>query len=232
MICKDFEAWLSAPPEERFQDAGAAMAHRKDCYACRRLYEVDQAMEAAMASALAPVRMPDGLEKQVDISIDHALFEEPPKTYRTLIGPVAAALIIVLAFSAYLAGRPYQYRSFHDLSVAAVSRHLDGNTYQTFSAAQMTDALVMLSRELNFKVILPDLEKEGFILMGGRLCKVGKCRTAYLFYKKGDRTCSLFIMDTHHLAFELADGSSFSNTIKGCRTDIWKGKGQVYALVF
>lgn len=57
------------------------------------------------------------------------------------------------------------------------------------------------------------------------------CKAAYLFFEKKKNLCSLFIMDYDHLGFEIADGSRFSNIIKGCPTDIWKEKGQVYAMV-
>jgi hypothetical protein len=64
------------------------------------------------------------------------------------------------------------------------------------------------------------------------LCVLGKCRIAYLFYEKHAKTCSMFIMDYGNLDFEMADGARFSNDLKGCHTDIWKEKGQVYAMVY
>ena len=90
----------------------------------------------------------------------------------------------------------------------------------------------MLSKELKFNVIIPDLKDKEYILLGGRLCVIEKCKIAYLFYIKKEKICSLFIMDYDHLGFEMADGSRFSNVIKGCHTDIWKEKGQVYAMVY
>jgi hypothetical protein len=61
---------------------------------------------------------------------------------------------------------------------------------------------------------------------------LGRCKIAYLFYRKEQKLSSLFILDYGHMDFEMADGSRFSNDLKGFHTDIWKEKGQVYAMVY
>ncbi len=102
----------------------------------------------------------------------------------------------------------------------------------SFTANEIEPAKVSMSNELNFNIILPDLHPQGYVLLGGRLCVLEKCKIAYLFYKKDEKICSVFIMDYNNLDFAMADGSKFYNEIKGCNTDIWKDKGQVYAMVY
>lgn len=102
----------------------------------------------------------------------------------------------------------------------------------SFSADEIKQATVMMSQKLKFNVAIPDFKDRGYKLLGGRLCVLGDCNIAYLFYERQNKICSLAIMDYENLDFKMADGSSFSNDIKGCHTDIWKEKGQVYAMVY
>jgi len=72
----------------------------------------------------------------------------------------------------------------------------------------------------------------GASLWGGRLCALGNCRAAYFLIEKQGKKGSLFIMTVDHLDFEIADGTRFVTTIKGCDTQVWKDNDQVYATVF
>ncbi len=102
----------------------------------------------------------------------------------------------------------------------------------TFDAANLDQALAMLTKELGFQVLLPDLNSQDCVLLGGRLCALGNCRAAYFIIEKQGKTGSLFVMDTDFLKFDMADGSQFRTSLKGCDTQVWKDHGQVYAMVF
>jgi len=90
----------------------------------------------------------------------------------------------------------------------------------------------MLTEELGFNVRLPDLKMLDCTLMGGRLCTLGECRSAYFVVEHDGKPGSLFIMAENNIAFPIADGNRFNTWFNGCDTCIWKNNDQVYAMVW
>ncbi len=124
------------------------------------------------------------------------------------------------------------FKNLGQISEQAVMDHLKGNRQINFTPATLDHALEVLRKELGFNVLLPDFNDQDLILLGGRLCSLGKCRATYFILEKQGQKGSLFIMNCDHLDFEMVDGSHFSTHMKGCTTDVWKNNGQVYAMVF
>ncbi len=231
MNCKDFENWLVST--DRPWDtivSGDVTAHLSTCADCEQLYLLDTGLETRLSATFVQQEIPTNLETLIESNLEHAA-GPPVISIKKLTGVVAVIGVLFSIFYLNL-NTPFRFQNLQQLSEDAVLQHLSGDTTMTFDASRLEQAISMLSKELKFKVILPDLEARGYILLGGRICAVGKCRTAYLFYKDQEKTCSLFIMDYDHLEFEMADGSHFNNVLKGCKTDIWKEKGQVYAMVY
>jgi hypothetical protein len=231
MNCKDFHHWLAkeAGPQDRKNPH--ALEHMAGCESCRNLYSADAMLEKQIESAFFQQELPGSLEHQICQSLDHDPMPRVSTKKRTMAVAVVFSLVFVLG-GMLLFFTPFRYKNLQELSKTAVSRHLSGDTTMTFNADAIEQALAMMSRELKFNVVLPDLPDKGYVLLGGRLCVLGKCKIAYLFYEKDQKLSSLFILDYGHLDFEMADGSRFSNDLKGFHTDIWKEKGQVYAMVY
>ena len=233
MTCKEFENWLrnrgGEDSAEKLPDC--CRSHIKTCPACAGLYAIDRAMEKNISGALEPVDLPAGLQEQVDISICHSGKNRPARGWHKPAAFIAGILIILGLASMSNLNSPFRYTTFRELGEDAVARHIKASTAMSFTAEQAGPALLEMSRKLRFNIILPDLQSQGFILLGGRLCMLGKCRIAYLFYEHENRVCSLFIMSPDHLGFDMADGSRFSCDLRGCHTDIWKQNGQIYAMV-
>jgi anti-sigma factor RsiW len=231
MNCKDFQDWLLTRDVLTDRENPEILDHVETCETCRKFYHIDENLEDTIGLACRPVEVPKGLYDQIELTIDHAKI--PARLTKRHFAGFAAGIALVFAMAAMaFFNKPFQYENLQQLSESAVVRHLDGNTAMSFTADEVEASVAMLSRELKFNVIIPDLRNQGYVLLGGRLCVLGKCRIAYLFYEKQNKTCSMFIMDYENLDFEMADGSRFSNEIKGCHTDIWKEKGQVYAMVY
>lgn len=230
MMCKDFQHWLLTRDNFREDDPEDVLDHRRECPSCSRLYAIDEGLETAIQSAFLQEELPKGLVDQIDLNLDHA-GPQVRVTRLKIAGLVAGLALIPLIVFMVFFNKPFRYQNLQQLSENAVFSHLKGNQAMSFTADEVEQAVAMLSRELKFKVILPDLKDQGYVLLGGRLCALGKCKIAYLFYEKQKKVSSLIIMDYDHLDFEMADGSRFSNDIRGCHTDIWKEKGQVYAMV-
>ncbi|MCF6248934.1 MAG: hypothetical protein L3J69_16485 [Desulfobacula sp.] len=231
MNCKDFENWLLSV--ERTSDSTVpnnVTEHLLICADCEQIYLLDTGLETQINGAFARQDVPIHLEALIESDLDHAT-GPPFLTIKKITGLVAAIGILVAFFYLNL-NTPFRFQNLQQLSENAVLQHLNGDFTMTFDASRLDQTISMLSKELKFKVILPDLTARGYILLGGRICAFGKCRAAYLFYKNQEKVCSLFIMDYDRLEFEMADGSRFNNILKGCKTDIWKENGQVYAMVY
>ncbi|MCP4022098.1 MAG: hypothetical protein GY729_09675 [Desulfobacteraceae bacterium] len=249
MDCIQFEKWLLKREVDKSSSVAKgsseeAIAHMETCALCRDLHCVDNALETRIQSALDQQELPIALMEQIDITIDHAVSDhswemhshKQPEYFgghfNFKVWIPAAVIALSLVFLFFPQSTPRYYQNLQQLNEQAVMGHLKGNQAMTFKAKDLNSALLMLNKELGFNVQIPDLKDQGYVLIGGRLCTLGKCQAAYLFYEKGGKICSLYIMDYDHLNFKMADGSRFSNVIKGCATQIWKERGQVYAMVY
>ena len=208
-----------------------------DCLECRLLFKHDGILEKGIEQAFEQEDLPRGMAERINISLDHegrTVFSRLLKKRRTAAAVAMAAAIIVslLVLTNFYRSPSPAFETLNQITLQAVADHLKGNRYTTFDARETEQALDLLTKELGFKVVLPDFEGMGCTLVGGRLCALGKCRAAYFVVEQNGRTGSLFIMDTNHIQFPMADGTRFDTSVKGCDTCVWKKHGQVYAMVF
>lgn len=231
MTCENFQYWLSTRDVFSDHENPDILDHLRFCSDCRRIYYTDLELEKNIQTALRQEEIPKGLYDQIELTLDHAV--KPVITSKRRVAALVAGvvLILIVGLIAFF-NKPFRYQNLQQLSEKAIVTHLKGNTTMSFTADEMEQAAAVMSKALKFNVIIPDLSSKGYTLLGGRLCVLDECNIAYLFYEKENKISSLVIMDYDYLDFKMADGSRFSNDIKGCHTDIWKEKGQVYAMVY
>nr|NJM03948.1 hypothetical protein [Desulfobacula sp.] len=230
MNCNQFQDWLLTRDVFSKNEPPEALTHLNTCTACKRLYMMDLGLEEHLRAGFPEQEMPRGLADRIDMALDQE--KVPLQLNRPFLGALAALITLTAILFFFMnSNRPFRYESLDHLGETAVLTHLKGNTAMSFTPDKLDEALATMGKELEFDVILPDLSKKGYTLLGGRLCFVGKCRTAYLFYQKNGQTVSLFILNNTHLDFKMAEGREAHVEIKDCRADIWKENGQVYALV-
>jgi anti-sigma factor RsiW len=230
MNCKDFQHWLLTRDIFTDKENPDVLDHLKGCATCRKLYTIDAKLEENITLAFHQQDVPKGLPDKIEWSLNHV--KNSIRLAPLKLSGIAAGIVLMVVVSMVMFNKPSHYQNLQQLSEKVIVRHLKGDMVLSFGADEIEQAVAMLSQELRFKVILPELEDQGYVLLGGRCCVLGDCKTAYLFYKKNDKICSLFIMDYGDLDFQMADGSRFSSDTKGCHTNIWKEKGQVYAMVY
>ncbi len=234
MDCKEFHRWLQKRDIFQRELPTDVMAHRENCRDCGRLYALDSGLEQEIAAAFAPQEVPQGLEERISLGLDHEgsqPFFKPFKAVKYAGLAASLAILMVIVSMVFTSSVP-SYKNLEQISEQAVKDHLKGNWKISFDTSTLYQALEMLTRELGFNVRLPDLSDQGCLLVGGRLCTLGKCRAAYFILEQQGKKGSLFVMDTSYLAFDMADGTRFSTTLKGCNAQVWKDNGQVYAMVF
>jgi hypothetical protein len=241
MECNEFHLWLRTRVRNTPQSPGAR-EHRLGCPDCQQLYDLDTQAEKQIALAFATRELP----RELAARIDHHLEMAPSFSNRFLPKPgrlklmtplkttgwVAGIMVLVMILAGVFSLQPASFESLEQISEQAVMDHLKGNQKISFDATTLFQALEMFRKELGFNVLLPDLVAQGCFLVGGRICALGNCRAAYFLIEKQGKKGSLFIMAVDHLDFEIADGTQFLTTIKGCDTHIWKDNDQVYATVF
>lgn len=234
MNCKEFEHWLSSRDIHEAILPDAAVSHMAVCRNCERLFKIDDRLEQEIKTSFSQAELPEGFAGRISSAIDQDRNRRISK--RMIVAAGAAAIVLLIFFlnplNFFSPSKMEPFSDLNQVSLQAVQDHLAGNRYMSFSAAEADHALDILTRELGFKVLLPDFNAHDCILLGGRLCALGNCRAAYFVLEKQGRTGSLFIMDTRFLNFDMADGSRFSTRIKGCDASVWKDNGQVYAMVF
>lgn len=229
MNCDQFQHWLLTRDVFIKNEPSDVISHLNTCAACKQLYMMDTIIEKDIRTGFICEEIPKDLMDRIDTALDGS--KTPLRLNRPVIATLTAGIILMAVFYFMNANRPFRYPDLYHLGENAVLTHLKGNTTMSFTPDKLDEALTTMRKELEFDVILPDLSEKGYTLLGGRLCFVGKCRTAYLFYQKSGQTVSLFILSHDHLGFEIAEGRENHLEIKDCRADIWKENGQVYALV-
>lgn len=216
MNCKEFENWLlsedktlnNTVPEDVFE-------HLSICADCEQIYLLDTDIENRIDAAFVQEEIPSDLETKIDASLNLAS-HNPFVFTKKMTGLVAGiGAILVITYLSIFNNDPFKFQNLQQLSEKAILRHLKGDTTMTFDAAHIEQAIGMLSKELKFKVILPDLADKGFILLGGRICAVDKCRTAYLFYKNKEKPALylLWIMTVLNLKWPTA--AALTMSLKG-----------------
>ena len=165
MNCKNFNHWLSTRDAFTDKENPEALDHLKGCETCKILYDIDLGLEKNIKSSFHQQEIPRGMVDQVDLTLDHA---KAPVMFTKLM---LSGLMVTLCF-VFIAGyliffdKPFQYQNLQQLSANAVASHLKGNTTMSFKANGIEQALAMLSKELKFNVIIPDLKDKGYILLG------------------------------------------------------------------
>jgi len=211
-----------------------------NCPDCQKLYDLDTQAEQGISLAFASQELPRGLADKIDQQLDIEMNRRtPPTKYRPTpfaalkyTGWIAGFMVVVVILAGVIALKPPSFKSLEQISHQAVMDHLKGNRKISFDAEALFQGLEMFKRELGFNVLLPDLTARECFLVGGRLCALGSCKAAYFVVEKKGRKGSLFIMDMAHLDVEIADGTRFFTTIKGCDAQVWKDNDQIYATVF
>lgn len=112
-----------------------------------------------------------------------------------------------------------------------MENHLDNDMAMAFRAGEVRDVSRWFKERLGFQVTLPDIEKQGYQLIGGRKCLLGKKDVAYLLYVKAGEKVSLFTIEAKSLNFNMEEAGIYDLSIEGCGGKVWKRGEQVYVMV-
>jgi len=203
MSCNDFRPYLGAYIDDEVDEREAAEfeSHLDSCDACRRELETQIRIKRTMQEALGHDGAPDELKERIlsgmsEIDAEQATAEGTSSRTRPLAAlaaavPLALGVAVVLWVMPSLtvapaeSGQPPVVDNTVDWHRQALPVEVPGP--DRGHIAEWFDGKV------EFPVRIPEFEKDGVRLVGGRIAHVRDRRAAYLSYKVNGARMSLMI---------------------------------------
>lgn len=238
MDCNEFRKWLADVESSGDDPDERAAGHMADCPRCERLFLLDSRLEGMLREGLKKSAAPEKLMGRLETNLKAAGTggRSSLSVWRNLLRPtlktavptMAAFAVLLLFFILKPGGGGLG--SLEEVGALAVRSHMSGLA-MTFHASEVGDVPGWFRERLGYPVAVPDLADQGYRLTGGRKCKLGDCDAAYLFYEKGGRKASLFIVASGDLDFPMGTGGNYTMSKEGCSVRIWRNADRVHALV-
>lgn len=228
MTCEQFKTWLAASNTDDRQSTQTAHQHTETCESCRQLLAVDTHLEMRMQEAFQTVDPPPGLTARIRRKV-----QPQPEPRQRWLGKIVMPALAMSAVLILLLINPFNGRldSMDDLRSFAVANHMDAGVSMDFTAAQVQDVVGWFKERLDFAVALPDLDKLGLTLLGGRKCFLDKKAAAYLFCKSKGQKASLFLVEPDDLRIQVHPDQTYFIQGNGQTVRIWLEGGVVCVLV-
>jgi len=202
MNCNDATMLISAyvDGETDRRQSRAIRNHLAACPGCVAKHEQLGELRTRIRSEVPRYSAPPGLRASVLTSIDAARRSDPVRArisdrWRWLTGgALAGCAATMLAW--FLGATVIAYQENHDIAVEAVTSHvratLGNHLIQVASSNQHT-VKPWLSARLDYSPPVPDMQQEGFTLLGGRIDYLDQRAMATLVYRIRDHTIDVFV---------------------------------------
>lgn len=174
-------------PSER----DAVASHLTSCGACRACLESLRAVKHAVARLPSHEEPPGAVRAHVEA----LRLDQRPRRKWGIVLPVAAAAALLVAIAATVAVRrgDHAARLAEDLIADHLSSVPEVKPAE-IASSDRAEVLRFFAEHLPFLAAVPELP--GTQLLGARLCRIERRRVELLFYRREDRTLSLFVTDS------------------------------------
>jgi anti-sigma factor RsiW len=230
--CQEFKQWLNN------QDSTDEIAFRqvKDhiqiCQTCEKLYQTDMALDTMLKKGMQAVEPPPGLIGRARHKIESESRPRPFSflkfSWKTAVPALSmAALVLVMLlnpFSGHL-------QTVDEVVAHSIANHLDTRMEMAFRAGEVSDVGQWFEQRLGYAVRLPDLEKLGLNLLGGRKCALGKVDAALLFCNSKGKRASLFVINQNDVGVRFDKERKYIVEEDDFKVTLWKESGMVYVMV-
>ncbi len=174
-------------PAER----NAVASHLARCGTCRACMESLRAVKHAVARLPSQEEPPGAVRAHVEAL---RLDQRARRKWR-IVAPAAAAAVLVVAVAATLLVR----RGSHTAQLAEdlIADHLSSVPDvkpAEIASSDRGDVARFFAEHLPFAAVVPELP--GTQLLGARVCRIEGRRVELLFYRRENRTLSLFVTDS------------------------------------
>lgn len=231
MICLEFKEWLVDKEFADQETTGQARLHMKKCSDCRALYDLDAELDSIIRADMLTEEPPASLLRKIDAGINQAKIKKSFGLPWSLVPILATAALVMLFLNPF--ATPHHdsvFQSMDEVSQMALQDHLR-HVPMAFEADEVKDVVGWFSEMYNITFTMPNLDQQGYTLVGGRKCQLGKCDVVYLLYAKDGRRVSVFILPESDISFPMTRGQNYAVQIAQNEVMLWKDGGQVHALV-
>ena len=228
--CQEFKRWLIDQNAAGENIPHQVKGHLQVCETCQNLYQVDMALDAVLKNSMQAVEPPAGLIRRVrqKIESESRPYRMPQMFWKTAIAALSlAALVFVILLNPF-AGH---LQTVDELAAFGIANHLDTEMQMVFRAGEIDDVGQWFSRRLAYAVRLPDLNRLGLKLLGGRECAFGKVDAALLFCKSRGKRVSLFMLNPDDVGLRFDKQRKYTVEEGDFTVSLWKESGMVYAMV-
>jgi anti-sigma factor RsiW len=147
------------------------------------------------------------------------------KTAVPALSMAALVLVILLnPFSGHL-------QTVDEVVALSIANHIDTGMEMAFRAEQVDNVDQWFTQRLEYAVRLPDLNRLGLNLLGGRECAFGKTDAALLFCKSKGKRVSLFVINQNDVGLRFDKERIYTVEEGEFKVKLWKESGMVYAMV-
>jgi len=231
MNCREFKSWLIDRDIYDKRLAADAMQHLDACESCRDIFDIDRALDHQIRESVPRAELPSGLHRRVRQAVrarDGSGASMAGRVWRHVVPALSVAALLLFGWLHLLSG---QVRTVDRLGDLVLSEHLNAGLSMTVQTENESELGGWLSVNVGKEMTLPDFKRLGLAPLGGRECRFGRTRAAYLLCEKNGQKASLFLLvpDTHGIS--LASDAPHRLIENGHQVTIWREDQIVYALV-
>ena len=174
MNCHDFKKWVATQGSSDQKQNMFAIEHIRHCEACNQIFKMDAFFEDILKQEMTATEPPPNLVANLrkKIESDKIQRKHHPKWFNwKILAPALsmAALLLIMVMNPF----SVRLRGIDDVVSHSITNHMNTGMTLAFRAGEGTDAGVWFSEILGFPVKLPDLERLGLTMLGGRKCTLG-----------------------------------------------------------
>jgi anti-sigma factor RsiW len=203
--------------------------HIGECPACGKALAEQQALQAEMKADHLYFKAPENLRDRLRASLKKQCRTAPARVpWRWVAAAACVVLCIGLGFllARFTFMASVRERLIQEVASAHI-RSLQANHVVDVPSSDRHEVKPWFNGKLDFSPPTPDLEKEGFPLVGGRLDYVNGRPVAALVYRRRDHIINLFVWPS----FGTEPGEIQQETRQGYHLVDWSKAGMNYWIV-
>jgi anti-sigma factor RsiW len=215
-------------------DTAKSMEHLKHCQTCRDYFAAQADWSRILREKLGTEPMPESLQRSIAGQIEQQ--QRKQRTTRLWAPAWTRIAIVILVVVALSVAWATYYRSSQQMFRALCEDHARYLDARSQVSSSDPNALESWFREkMGFGVRVPVLGSTE--LLGGRLCFLRERKAALVFYRKGDRTVSLFQFNGQGVSLRVLNRAEIDGDLlwrmsfKGYSLAAFEHRGIIFALV-
>jgi anti-sigma factor RsiW len=230
--CQEFKQWLINQDSADKKASRQVMEHIQVCQTCEALYQTDLSLDAMLKKGMQAIEPPQGLVARARQKIEPESRLRPFRflsiSWKTMVPALAMATLVLVILLNPFSGH---LRTVDEMVALSLANHLDTGMQMAFRAGEVSDVGQWFTRRLAYAVRLPDLNRLGLSLLGGRECAFGKIDAALLFCKSKGKRASLFVINQNDVGVRFDGERKYTVEEGDFKVTLWKESGMVYAMV-